>query len=178
MTRRIAGGHISRRAHEAMGTRSAHPACSARNRFYNTFTTRSVSPLSPSTMLSLADAATFSRTSSSRRRMSVGLSCRPDHFSGRFYPAQCAFRENIGKTLDTRPAAYYTGVHLEWTLSQLPALGKAGWLDVSRHPSRSCEQRRRSHEYATVDDRLLCPGAGDLCSAACCPAAAQAGSGT
>src|ERR1051325_4698511 len=41
---------------------------------YNTLTTRSVKPLSPRTTLSLADAEIFSRTSSSRRRMSVGLS--------------------------------------------------------------------------------------------------------
>src|SRR5258708_169526 len=40
---------------------------------YNRFTTRSVSPFSPSTTLSLAAEATFSRTSSSRNRISVGL---------------------------------------------------------------------------------------------------------
>ena len=40
------------------------------------FTTRSARPFSPRTTLSLPLATTFSRTSSSRSRMSVGLSAR------------------------------------------------------------------------------------------------------
>ena len=42
--------------------------------YYNRLTTRSARPFSPSTTLSLPLVATFSRTSSSRSRISVGLS--------------------------------------------------------------------------------------------------------
>ena len=41
--------------------------------FQSRFTTRSARPFSPSTTFSLPPAATFSRTSNSRSRMSVGL---------------------------------------------------------------------------------------------------------